>query len=74
MKSYLYVQLVANGRTIWQVKQDVPESNCRRMTSAELAAFGLYAQQGLANIIKDPEPAASTKETFVPHVEPRKKR
>ncbi len=71
MKSYLLIQLVFNGRAVWQVKQDVPDTHCRRMTQEELAAFGLHAQQSLKRLIEEnpvKEPVAAASEA------PRKKR
>ncbi len=53
MKSYLLIQLVSNGRAIWQVKQDVPIEHCRRMTPDQLKAVGDSLANELGVIIED---------------------
>ncbi len=51
MKSYLLIQLVSNGRAIWQTKQDVPAEHCRRMTQEELEAVAHASADVLAGVV-----------------------
>lgn len=68
MKSHLLIQLVFNGRAIWQVKQDVPNEHCRRMTPAELKTIGTDNADLLARMADDFKERAAAPDT------PRKKR
>jgi hypothetical protein len=52
-KSYLAIFLNHHGRAVWQVRQEVPAEDCRRMTTAELEAIGVQAARALADIIRD---------------------
>jgi hypothetical protein len=58
-KSHLLIQLVFNGRAVWQVRQNVSPEICRKMTQEELKAFGEATAHSLGTIIREANPLTS---------------
>jgi hypothetical protein len=74
-KQELLIQLVMDGRAVWQVRQEVAREHCRKMSADELKSIGQAAADRLSGFVRaakaadkvledvreTPEPAASGK-------------